>query len=518
MSTFFQDAFNGLVNTTLETHTPDTGTSWLLKVGASSAYLDGSGHLTGPLGGSFSTYQANGAPGTTDYFAQVDDLQAANTYYPCVHQDAGATNFYYIKNAAGKYAIYKRVAGADTFMGQGAALANQTSVRLVAASNGAGGVILTVYAGAAGSTLTSQFTVTDHVGDNWGGVAPFATAGFAGLIRFNSATNQTADNFISGTGSSPAVVAGAISVSTPTGIDTTTVRLTAAAATGGTGPYTYQWYRGLVPGAAVTAMTLLTGQTTLNLVDTPPDGQIYYYRIRATDNVSATADSATFGAEQWSGRIIVGYIGDSNFHAPGPDGLIENAPAKITRNMKKIAGERTVTGVEMAVSGSTSGSWISGSANYNAAVAAFASAGVTDVLFMIGTNDAGSVSQATYQANVLNTTQALNTAGYRVFLCYQIAIQSPQDQTRNQALLLYQQSLATIAATSPTQIKVIGQDAYKYTFSHPEEYNYDPAATPGIHMLDRGYESMALIFSRDYGNVLAPPSSGAAGGSFAWAA
>jgi hypothetical protein len=75
----------------------------------------------------------------------------------------------------------------------------------------------------------------------------------------------------------------------------TTASLSCAAATGGTGPYTYQWYRStsaFVPSSA----TILSGQTGLTLLDTPLTADtIYYYALVATDTTSATATTAAFG-------------------------------------------------------------------------------------------------------------------------------------------------------------------------------------------------------------------------------
>lgn len=74
-----------------------------------------------------------------------------------------------------------------------------------------------------------------------------------------------------------------------------TANLTATAATGGTGPYTYQWYRSTTANFTPGAGNLITGATALTLADTGlVPNTIYHYKIRATDtgNANATADSA----------------------------------------------------------------------------------------------------------------------------------------------------------------------------------------------------------------------------------
>lgn len=75
----------------------------------------------------------------------------------------------------------------------------------------------------------------------------------------------------------------------------TTVSLSSAVATGGTGPYTYQWYRSTTSGFAPGGGNIIAGATALTLNDTGliPGTQYYYVNV-ATDSVAATANSAQF--------------------------------------------------------------------------------------------------------------------------------------------------------------------------------------------------------------------------------
>lgn len=55
-------------------------------------------------------------------------------------------------------------------------------------------------------------------------------------------------------------------------------------ATGGTGPYTYQWYRDSSSGFTPGGGNILTGKTALNIVDdTVLPGTTYYYKVVVTD-------------------------------------------------------------------------------------------------------------------------------------------------------------------------------------------------------------------------------------------
>lgn len=74
-----------------------------------------------------------------------------------------------------------------------------------------------------------------------------------------------------------------------------TAVLSSAAASGGTGPYTYQWYRSTTSGFTPGAGNIITGATSLTLNDSGLiPNTTYYYEVVATDtgNANATADSA----------------------------------------------------------------------------------------------------------------------------------------------------------------------------------------------------------------------------------
>ncbi len=82
----------------------------------------------------------------------------------------------------------------------------------------------------------------------------------------------------------------------------TQVNLTVTAATGGTTPLAYQWYRGttttFVPGpATILSSATATGFTTTTVTDTPPDGAVYYYACVATDASARTATSNTVSGQ-----------------------------------------------------------------------------------------------------------------------------------------------------------------------------------------------------------------------------
>lgn len=83
------------------------------------------------------------------------------------------------------------------------------------------------------------------------------------------------------------------------GVTAQTVSLQAEAPTGGTGPFTYQWYRGPWPGFTPSATFLLTGQTQLAMTDSGlTENTPYYYILAQTDtgNGNLVVNTSPFGA------------------------------------------------------------------------------------------------------------------------------------------------------------------------------------------------------------------------------
>jgi hypothetical protein len=84
-----------------------------------------------------------------------------------------------------------------------------------------------------------------------------------------------------------AVTAGALSLISKT---STQAVLNSAAATAGTGPYTYQWYRSTASGFTPGGGNIIDGATDLDLTDTGLiPGTQYYYKVIATDTGAGDA-------------------------------------------------------------------------------------------------------------------------------------------------------------------------------------------------------------------------------------
>lgn len=88
-----------------------------------------------------------------------------------------------------------------------------------------------------------------------------------------------------------AVTAGALS---KVSSGETVASLSSAAATAGTGPYTYQWYRSTTSGFTPGVGNIISGATSLSLSDSglSPATQ-YYYKVVATDTGAGNATSTS---------------------------------------------------------------------------------------------------------------------------------------------------------------------------------------------------------------------------------
>ncbi len=88
-------------------------------------------------------------------------------------------------------------------------------------------------------------------------------------------------------------------------VGTTTAALHASDATGGTPPYSYQWYRDTTSGFMPGPGNILSGKTSLSLSDTGlVPGTTYFYKIVYTDAASQTATSSQASLMAGTSRCV----------------------------------------------------------------------------------------------------------------------------------------------------------------------------------------------------------------------
>jgi lysophospholipase L1-like esterase len=186
---------------------------------------------------------------------------------------------------------------------------------------------------------------------------------------------------------------------------------------GGTAPISWSLYSSLTAGSFTNPAVATGTGNTLSFTDSAAlaaPGAPIYYKWVLTDSTSPTPVSITVyaGAVMRLAPRVIGFIGDSI------TALLQVTNYFVSA-LQIVAPQCQATINNQAVSGTTSNDWISGSSNLNSALSAFASAGVADAHYMIGTNDTktvGQISPAQYKTNVASTCAALNAAGIRVFL------------------------------------------------------------------------------------------------------
>lgn len=105
-----------------------------------------------------------------------------------------------------------------------------------------------------------------------------------------------------------------------TSVASNSAQLAATAATGGTGPYTYQWYRSTSSGFTPGGGNLISGAMALTLSDTGLiPNTVYYYKVVATDTghsndtviytqLAVTTTGSSLGPNQFAQTPTLGMI------------------------------------------------------------------------------------------------------------------------------------------------------------------------------------------------------------------
>lgn len=349
-----------------------------------------------------------------------------------------------------------------------------------------------------GVTKASMSTVSDAS-------APAALQGTGrmGLIPFSGTGLVNGySKFVSYYDAGTALAAGSVG---QTAISSTSVSLSAGAATGGTGPYTYQWKKS-VSGPNGTYSNI-GGATSLTLTDSPSQGVLTCYRIYVTDSAGspATANSSAYPVllpSTLRPSINLGFIGDS-IVGYNNSGAYDDAPWQETlKYLQGILGQKHIvnqsSSVNQSVSGTKTADWVSAGTYLPGAKTAFAAQSVTHVLIMLGTNDANiAVSASTYLSNLSSCVNDLVSAGYIVVLC--VPPWRDQQAGSGQILdvingLLYDYQAQIASLVNGTTILQGDRTAYNYFSQHTDEFH-----SAGVHPNQAGIAS----YGRFWGYAMA---------------
>lgn len=380
-----------------------------------------------------------------------------------------------------------------------------------------GNVVMTLYGGPKNGTLTQVGTYT--------AATPTATVpGLASLSSnqtsaYNAATNIQAESVLYESLTAPAALAGgsfAVSNLAPTA-----ATLMGAAATGGTPPYAYQWYK-----SAVSQLTLgaaVAGAASASLTDTAlTAGGSYYYRRVTTDSASNVITSSQIAVVTPAKKVVVGCIGDSitlGYQASVP--ATTSAAGLLGPRLSKALGW-AVSVNDQGVNSSTSADWLPASTTQSSAVslsgtpgttggtngagsvstnlyanakAAFTSTGVNLIQIMLGVNDskAGTATPpAAYQSNIsaIVTQEKADFPGIPIVLIpptYTVPGSSVGTWTEASDALLqsYGAALANLVAPGIT----LGKSPYTFTLN-----NFGTELADGVHPNDAGYSDLASVW------------------------
>ena len=286
----------------------------------------------------------------------------------------------------------------------------------------------------------------------------------------------------------------------------TTINLSCTAATGGTNPLTYQWYRSTSATFTVGAGTLLSGATSLTLADTTAlvADTIYFYVCRVTDAVAATADSRRVAGVLKSAPLNIGFIGDSITYGQGLSAG-QSPPDQIAGILTKLYKNRVVNTYNQAHGGASTADWLSGSSYLTTAKSAFSAGGVAHVHIMLGVNDAvaaAGISAAQFKANLQNILADLTGAGYIVILSYPtfhiVGASGIIDATYVDKLASYKLQIdSVINGTNVLRGDVL---ACEYFVLNQSEYSGD-----NVHPNSTGALSLAQMWARAIDRALYSP-------------
>lgn len=369
-----------------------------------------------------------------------------------------------------------------------------------------------IIAAVAQTATASAFTA----GSGWTslGLLPFSSGNYYGIgasykvqttktnipnsevtSSWTSAVNVAVSGIVFKASASSPLAAGTPSVTSST---STTINVTAGTPTGGTAPYSYQWYRSATSNFTPGVGNIISGATSQTLADSTglSADTPYYYVCRVTDSASATVDTKQIAGVLKAATLVLGFIGDSITNEYGLSAG-EGPATQCGLYLEKFYKHRAVTVSEQAVNGSKSADWISGSTNLNNAKSAFSSAGVTHVHIMLGANDAAAanlVSAATFLSNLTSCVNDLTGAGYKVIISYPTYIPAGANSNATTAAsVALAQSYQAQIDSLVDQVNVLRGDtlAFNYFINSLSETQSDKT-----HPTATGAKALGLLWAR----------------------
>lgn len=400
---FLYDTFTAADTTVLSSHTPETGGTWSRNTGATSSTFAIYNNAVRNNAGGFTNYYNSATPTGSEYDV-VTVITVLSDYGAIGAGGRGTPNsydgYYWVvdhENAPGVIRLYEnatQIGSYSTTLAHG----DTVTLRITDAAkrvfiNGVERITDTTHNSVTGAGVV--WILGTYQGTNSTGYA-------INSIQAGSVTALTIDN--------PALVSATAS----------SVTLTIGTVSGGTSPYSYQWYRSTTAIFTPGGGNILSGATTATYTDsTVTPGTMYYYKCIVTDSVPNSVTSYQRAARTADvAPFVFGYIGDSLSVREVWNGNVSIAD-RIERILEDEYKFRSVTQVNQSISGLSTSSWLPGSGNLNTAIAAFTTANVTHVFLRLGINDAQmSVTASAYHDNLEAIAQELYAEGFTVLIAY----------------------------------------------------------------------------------------------------
>ena len=200
-----------------------------------------------------------------------------------------------------------------------------------------------------------------------------------------------------------------------------TITLTSQAGAGGTAPYSYQWYRSAAADVQTIAGNLVAGATGFSLTDTSATpGTRYSYAFVTTDSAGTPA---TIKVLAWTAApsTVTNWLAIGDSITLGINTSVVTEPQAFVNQLNALLWPQKHTIINRGVQGMATADWLQ-NAGINLlvpAVAAGVSAGVTNVLLMLGTNDSrNGITPASFVANMNSIIAYIKTqiAGVKVYV------------------------------------------------------------------------------------------------------
>ena len=287
------------------------------------------------------------------------------------------------------------------------------------------------------------------------------------------------------------------------------ITVTTTLATGGTGPYFYQWYRSTTSGFVPGSVNIITGATNVIYTDSNVvAGTIYYYKVVVNDSANHVITSnqalgqttvslnTTPGTVTTTLPMVIGLIGDSI--TAGNGATIGAA----TWLQTYLNSQHPVTIDNWGAPGSTVASWLG--SPLAQAITAFKAEGVTVIQIMLGTNDCVSTTPAQYQVNLNSMISTLQANGF-----HQIVLMDPPafnpdapsniNFSRTESALANLQAYRTVITALSNGTTVFQGDTSAFAFfgENPSDLG------DGTHPNDQGTQALGLEWAQSYEHIFA---------------